>query len=70
MHCFMISICDAECEFNDAANDRYHSLIHDKELKQFKNIWAWKTTAIKVTAKYIKKHQIPLSLRKNKNNKS
>ena len=70
MHCFMISICDAECQFNDGTNDRYHWLIHHKELKQFKKIYAWKNVAIKVTTKYIKKHQILLSLRKNKNNKS
>ena len=35
-----------------------------KELEQLKNIWAWKTAAIKVTTKYKKRYQILLSLRK------
>ena len=34
VHCFMISICDAQ--FNDGSNERYHSLIHHKELEQLK----------------------------------
>ena len=38
MHCFMISICDAESQFNDDTNKRYHLLLHHKELEQLKNI--------------------------------
>ena len=34
IHCFMISICDAESQFNDGANERYHLLIHHTELEQ------------------------------------
>ena len=54
MHCLMISICDAESEFSDGTTERYHLLNHHKELEQLKNIWAWKTAAIKVTIKYKK----------------
>ena len=50
----MISICDAESQFNDDTNKRCHLLIHHKELEQLKNICAWKTAAIKVTTKYKK----------------
>ena len=32
-HCFMISICDAESQFNDGTNEKYHLLIHHKELE-------------------------------------
>ena len=39
MHCFMISICDAESQFNDGINERHHSLIHHKELKQLKKLF-------------------------------
>ena len=49
MHWFMISICDVESQFNDGTNERSHLLIHDKELEQLKNIWAWKVGAITVT---------------------
>ena len=49
MHCFMISICDVESQFNDGTNERYHLLVHDKKLEQLKNIWAWKAAAITVT---------------------
>ena len=38
MHCFMISICDAESEFNDCTNERYHLLNHHNELEQLKKI--------------------------------
>ena len=55
MHCFMISICDAEPEFSDDINERHLLLNHHKWLEQLKNLWAWKTAAIKVTTKY-KKH--------------
>ena len=34
MRCFIISICDAECEFNDGANERYHLLNYQKKLEQ------------------------------------
>ena len=37
MYFFMISICDAESEFNDGTNKMYHSLNHHKELEQLKN---------------------------------
>ena len=70
MHCFMISICDAESQLNDSTNERYHLLIHHKELEQSKNIWPWKAAAIKVTTKYKIQYQILLSLRKKKNHKS
>ena len=53
MYFFMISICDAESEFNDGANKRYHLLNRQKELEQLKNIWAWKA-AVKVITKYKK----------------
>ena len=53
--CVMISICDAESEFNDGTNYRYHLRNHHKELEQLKSIWAWKAAAMKVTTKY-KKH--------------
>ena len=36
MHCFMISICDANSQFNEGANERYYLLIHHKELKKLK----------------------------------
>ena len=36
MHCFMISICDAEPEFNGGTNEWYHLLNHHKGLKQLK----------------------------------
>ena len=56
MHCFMISICDAESQFNDSTNKKNHSHIHHKELEQLKKIiFAWKTAAIKVITKYVKK---------------
>ena len=38
MHCFMISICNAESEFNDVTNERYDLLNYHKELEQLKNI--------------------------------
>ena len=38
MHYFMISICDAESQFNDCTNERYHLLIDHKELEQLKSI--------------------------------
>ena len=38
MHCFMISISDAESQFNDGTNERCHLLIRNKELEQLKNI--------------------------------
>ena len=38
MYFFMISICDAESEFNDGANKGYHLLNRQKELEQLKNI--------------------------------
>ena len=38
MHCFMISICDAESHFNDGTNKRLHLLIHKRKLEQLKNI--------------------------------
>ena len=40
MLCFMISIFDAESQFNDSTHERYHLLIHHKELEQVKNILA------------------------------
>ena len=55
MHCFMISICDDESQYNDGTNERYLSFIHHKEFEQLKNICAWKTAGIKVTTKYINK---------------
>ena len=70
MKCFMISICDADSEFNDGTNERYHLLNHHMELEQLKNIWAWKAAAIKFATNYKKQYQILLSLRKKKNNKS
>ena len=70
MHCFMLSICDAESEFNDGTSQSYHLLNHHKDLEWLKNIWAWKATAIKVKVKYKKQCKILLSLRKKKNNKS
>ena len=54
MKCFMISICDAESEFNDGTNERYHLLNHHMELEQLKNIWAWKASAIKFATNYKK----------------
>ena len=36
MHCIMIFICDAESQFDDGTNERYHLLIHHKELEQLK----------------------------------
>ena len=36
MHYFMISIYDAESQFNDDTNERYDLLIHHRELKQLK----------------------------------
>ena len=54
MKCFMISICDAESEFNDGTNERYHLLNHHMELEQLKNIWAWKAAAIKFATNYKK----------------
>ena len=38
MHCFMISICDAESEFNNGTNERYHLLNRHMKLEQLKNI--------------------------------
>ena len=38
MHCFVIYICNVESQFNDATNERYHLLIHYKELEQLKDI--------------------------------
>ena len=38
IHCFMISICDAESEFNDGTKERYHLLNHHKELEKLKII--------------------------------
>ena len=38
MYFFKISICDAESEFNDGTNKRYHLLNRQKELEQLKNI--------------------------------
>ena len=54
MHYFMIYICNVESQFSDGTKERYHSLTHHKELEQLKDIWAWKTAAIKVTTKYKK----------------
>ena len=34
IHCFMISICDAESQFNYGTNESYHLLIHHTELEQ------------------------------------
>ena len=50
----MISIGDAESEFNDATNERYHLLNHHEKLEQLKNIWAWKAAATIVATKYKK----------------
>ena len=36
MHYLMISIYDAESQFNDDTNERYDLLIHHRELKQLK----------------------------------
>ena len=47
----MISNCDVESQFNDGTNEKYHFLIHPKELEQLNNIWTWKAAAIKVTTK-------------------
>ena len=38
IHCFMVSICDAESHFNDSAKEKYHLLIHYKKLSKSKNI--------------------------------
>ena len=38
MHYLMISICDAESDFDDNTNERYHLLIHHNQLGQLKNI--------------------------------
>ena len=38
MHCFMISIRDAESEFNDDTNERYNLLNHHRKLEQLKSI--------------------------------
>ena len=54
---------------NDGTNERYHLLIHHKELEQLKNIWVRKAAAIKLTTKFKKQYQILRSLRK-KSNKS
>ena len=40
MHFFMISIYDAESQFNDGTNEGYDLLIHHKELEQLKDICA------------------------------
>ena len=64
MHCFMISICDTESQFNDGTNEMYQLLNHLKELKQLKNIWAWKAAAIKVNTKYKKQYQISATTKK------
>ena len=50
----MISIGDAESEFNDATNERCHLLNHHKKLEQLKNIWARKAAATIVATKYKK----------------
>ena len=39
MHCFMISICDAESQFNDSTNKKNHSHIHHKELERLKKLF-------------------------------
>ena len=39
MHCFMISICDAEPQFNDGTNKRNHSPIYQQELEQSKKLF-------------------------------
>ena len=39
MHCFMISICDAESQFNDGTNKRNHSSIYHQELEQSKKLF-------------------------------
>ena len=41
MHCFMISICDAESQFDDGKNERYHSLIHYKKLEHLKKTFVY-----------------------------
>ena len=40
MHCVIVSIGGAESQFNDGTNERYHLLIHHKELEQLRNISA------------------------------
>ena len=40
MYVFKISICDAEPQFNDDTNKRYHFRIPYKELEQLKNMLA------------------------------
>ena len=39
MHCFMISICGAEPQFNDGTNKRNHSPIYHQELEQSKKLF-------------------------------
>ena len=43
MHCFMISICDAESHFNDSTNERYHLLTHHKKQLKLKKTFEHKT---------------------------
>ena len=38
MHFSMTSICDADFQFDDGTNERYHLLIYHKELEPLKNI--------------------------------
>ena len=38
-HFTVISNYDAEFNFNDGANKRYHLLIQHNKLEQLKNIW-------------------------------
>ena len=69
-YCFMISICDAESEFNDGTNERYHLLIYHKELEQLKPLEHEKLLLLKSPQNAKKQYQILPSLRKKKNNKS
>ena len=36
VHCFMISTCGTESQFNDGKNEKYYLLIHHKELEELK----------------------------------
>ena len=62
MHCFMISICDAESQFNDGTNKRYHLFIHHKELEQLKTFQHEKLLLLKSPQNSKKQYQILLSL--------
>ena len=66
MHCFMISICDTESQFNDGTNEMYQLLNHLKELKQ-KTFEHEKLPLLKSTqnTKNNIKYQLPLKKEKN-----